>query len=193
MTTTVGIIDLVRMGVSYLFLGATAVAGLGCLGDWLVRTRRLSPFGATARFFRKTVDPLLAPVERRIVRAGGMPTAAPLWALLGVVILGVVIIVLLNVLRGAIVSLTLALAGGARPTLVLLAAWAIGLLQLALIVRVIESWISIAPGSRLVRWARALTEWMLRPLRSWIRPIGNIDITPMVAYLALWVVQALVF
>ena len=32
--------------------------------DWLVRTRRLSPFGAVARFFRRVVDPLIVPIEQ---------------------------------------------------------------------------------------------------------------------------------
>ncbi|HEX7547330.1 MAG TPA: hypothetical protein VF368_11430, partial [Gemmatimonadaceae bacterium] len=52
--------------------GLAVVLAVLCAVDWLVRTRKLSPFGAVARFMRTTVDPLLRPIERRVVRAGGL-------------------------------------------------------------------------------------------------------------------------
>ena len=52
-----------------LFWLAAALAIIA-LVDWAVRTRRLNPFGPVARFFRRVVDPMMAPVERRVVRAG---------------------------------------------------------------------------------------------------------------------------
>jgi len=64
----------------------------------------------------------------------------------------------------------------------LLIRWTIGLLQIALIVRVISSWVRISPYSRWVRWAFALTEWLLAPLRRIVPPLGMIDITPIVAF-----------
>ena len=67
-------------------LSVAVVFGVICLLDWAVRTRKISPFNAVARFCRSTVDPIIAPIERRIVRAGGAPASAPLWALAGVVI-----------------------------------------------------------------------------------------------------------
>jgi YggT family protein len=36
-----------------------------------------------------------------------------------------------------------------------------------------------------VRWSFTFTEWFLVPLRRIIPPLGMIDITPFVAYLAL--------
>ena len=47
-----------------MFEIAVVVLAVICLIDWLVRTRRINPFNPVARFFRSSVDPLLAPVER---------------------------------------------------------------------------------------------------------------------------------
>ena len=64
--------------------------------DWAVRTRQINPFSAVARFFRRVIDPMLAPIESRVVRAGGLPTQAPWWGLAAVVVVGVLMIVLLQ-------------------------------------------------------------------------------------------------
>jgi YggT family protein len=41
-----------------------------------------------------------------------------------------------------------------------------------------------------VRWSYALTEWFLRPMRGIIPLIGMIDITPILAYFLLGIVQS---
>src|SRR5579864_2513501 len=79
--------------------GIAAVIAVLCAVDWMVRTRRLSPFGAVARFMRNSIDPLLKPVERRVARAGGLPSNAPWWALATVVLAGIVLLSLLEFLR----------------------------------------------------------------------------------------------
>jgi YggT family protein len=181
------VIDVIR----YVFLGGAALTGVVCAGDWLVRTRRLSPFGVAARFFRKTVDPAIAPVERAVVRSGGLPTAAPLWTLLAVVIGGILVLSLLGFVRDNIVGLLSAVSSGPRAILALLVAWIIGVLQLALIVRVMASWVRISPYSRWIRWSFTLTEWLVAPLRRRLPPLGMFDISPIVAYAILWAVGAL--
>jgi YggT family protein len=74
---------------------------------------------------------------------------------------------------------------------ILLASWAFMILRLALIVRVLSSWLPIPPYSRWIKWTYPLTEWILRPLRSVVPPLGMIDITPVVAYFLLWLLQAI--
>jgi len=61
---------------------------------------------------------------------------------------------------------------------------------LALLVRVISSWLPISPYSRWIRWSYVLTEWMIAPLRRIIPLIGAIDITPIVAWFLLNIVQS---
>ena len=63
---------------------------------------------------------------------------------------------------------------------------------LALIVRVLASWLPISPYSIWIRWSYPLTNWILNPLRRIIPPLGMMDITPIVAYLLLaWVLEPL--
>jgi YggT family protein len=183
--------DQVILVVRYVFLGAAGLTGIVCAGDWLVRTRRLSPFGPAARFFRRSVDPAIAPVERAVVRSGGVPSSAPLWALLAVVIAGIIVLSLLGVVRDNVVLILRAAAFGPRALLSVLLGWTIGFLQFALIVRVIASWVRISPYSRWVRWSFTFTEWLVRPLRKRLPNVGMFDISPIVAWAILWAIGKL--
>ena len=55
-----------------LVILALSYASIVAVTYWAVRTRRLGPFSRVSRFFRTNIDPLMAPVERRVVRAGGL-------------------------------------------------------------------------------------------------------------------------
>lgn len=160
--------------------------------DWLVRTRRVSPFGAVARFFRRVIDPLIVPVERRVVRAGGLPASAPWWALVVIVLGGLVLLALLEFIRGQLAFAAAAGGVGARGVIAVIITWTFGILQLALVVRVISSWVRISEYSRWIRWTIPLTEWLLRPLRRLIPPIGGmIDLSPLIAFFVLVIAKSL--
>lgn len=192
MPSTLAALDAL-LGILRVVVFIVAAAALVIFGiDWLVRTRRLNPFGAVARFFRRVVDPLIVPVEQRVVRAGGLPSSAPWWALVVVVLGGLVLLALLEFVRGQLAFAAAAGGAGTRGVLAVLITWTFGILQLALIVRVISSWVRVSQYSRWVRWTIPLTEWMLRPLRNLIPPLaGTIDLSPLVAWLLLAVVERL--
>lgn len=174
-----------------LLLAAVVVAAGAALSH-AVHTRRLSPFGSAGRLVRGTIDPLFAPVERRVLRAGGRPTAAPWWTLAAVVVGGIVLISLLGFLRGQLLGATMALQAGGRGVLFLVLSWAFGLLRLALIVRVASSWFRISPHSPWIRWTFTLTEWLLRPIRQVVPTLGMVDLSPLVAYFALVLLEGVV-
>lgn len=183
----------VTLGVLRVAVFVIAVlAGLVALLDWLVRTKRINPFSRTARFFRSTVDPLLAPVERRVVRAGGMPTAAPWWTLVVVVVAGIVLLSLLGFLRDQLVLLSAAARSGPAGVARFLVSAVFRLLQLAIAVRVISSWVHLSPYSRWIRWSYTLTEPLLRPLRRIVPPLGMMDITPLVLWFGLAILHAVI-
>lgn len=177
-------------GLRVVFLVVAAVALAVCAVDWAVRARRISPFSALARFFRRWVDPMFAPIERQVIRRGGIPSMAPWWALGAVVVGGILVLVLLGFVRNQMATLATANAvRGGRGIAQVALSWAVGLFQLALIVRVIMSWIRVSEFSRWVRWAVVITEPLLRPLRRVIPNIGFIDITPIVAYFLVYLVS----
>lgn len=171
-----------------LFWLAVAVA-LVALLDWLVRTRRVRPFSALARFTRRYVDPLLAPLERRLVRRGALPSHAPWWALGGVIVGGLLLLALLGFLRNFASDVVFATSSPGRFGMAIVG-WAFAVLRIALIVRVISSWFQISPYSRWIRWSYVLTEWMLAPLRRVLPTFGPMDLSPLVAYLLLALLQS---
>ena len=183
-------LDAVRSALSVGFFAAGVALTLVCGVDWMVRTRRLSPFGRVSRFFTRSVEPLMAPVERRIVRAGGLPSSAPWWSLAAVVFGGIVILSLFDFVRGQIEGIAVASQQGSRGMLRLLISWTFAILQMALLVRVLCSWVRVSPYSPWVRWAFTLSEPILRPLRQIVPTLGMVDITPIIAYLLLGFLQS---
>jgi YggT family protein len=184
-SSVIAVLDVVLQVLRSGLFGVAAVLAVVFAIDWAVRTRRISPFSGVARFFRTSVDPLLAPVERQIVRAGGLPSSAPWWALALVVIGGIVLITLLEFIRSQLAMAFMAVDSGPRGLYRLFVSWTIGILQVALFVRVVSSWVQISPYSKWIRWAVALTEWFLAPLRQILPTFGPIDISPMAAYFLL--------
>jgi YggT family protein len=172
-----------------LFYVAVAAALLAAM-DWAVRTRRISPFSPLARFSRAVLDPMIRPMERVVVRAGGLPASAPWWALGAVVVGGLLLLQLIGAMAMLLYQLDAALM---RPTLLpwLIVRWALGLVTMALVVRVVSSWVRVSPFAWWVRWSYAATEWLLAPLRRVIPTFGPVDITPIVAWLLLAIVRAM--
>jgi len=177
-------IAVIRKGLLY---GGVFIAAI-CAFDWAVRTRRINPFNRVARFFRGSIEPSMAPVERMVVRAGGVPSSAPLWTLVAYAVFGIALIQLLEFLGDIIYQIVVV---SQQPSQIglLAASWAFGILKLALIVRVLSSWFPISPYSKWIRWSYVLTDWLIRPLRRLIPAIGMIDITPIIAWFIIALIQ----
>jgi len=176
--------------VAKLFFGLGVFAGVICLVDWAIRARKIPPFSAIARFFRRRVDPLMKPLASRVVGHGGQPASAPLWVFLGVAITGIVIVKLLGVGGGLLLQVS---AAASKPRLVptLALSWSFQFLIFALMVRVISSWLPVSPYSKWIRWSYRSTEWILAPLRKVIPAVGTFDVTPIAAYFLLVIVARL--
>lgn len=154
-----------------------------------MQRRVLNPFGRPARLVRGLTNPVLRPIERRLLRSGGNPQSAPWW-LIGIAIAGGIVVVELSQwLLRLVAGVRWAARGGAGTLSGFVAYWAVSLLMLALFVRVIGSWFGAGRYHPLMRpfwWA---TEWMLRPLRSVVPPFGPLDLTPLVAWFALMLLR----
>jgi len=192
MPTLIGAVATLTAFLRGAFLVGGVVLGAVAAADWAVRTRRLNPFGSVARFLRARVDPQLVGIERRVLRAGGRPTATPLWALMAYVIAAMLVLAGLEMIASLLRQAVMATTVGGAGLLLLAVRWTFGFFTFALLVRVISSWIPSFESSPWVRWSFGATEWMLRPLRAVIPSISVIDITPIVAYFALQLLQFLV-
>lgn len=192
MGSAIGGLDMVLGIVRLAILALAVLLALFCILDWLVRTRRVNLFGATARFTRTKIDPFLAPIERRVVSAGGNPVSAPLWALAAVVIGGILVVSLLDFIRAEVFGLSFAVQAGPRGIFRLIVSWAFDFLRIALLVRVVSSWLPVSPFSKWIRWSYVVSEPILKPLRQVIPTLGMIDITPIIAYFLIGFIQSAV-
>ena len=171
---------------------ALVFASIVALTHWAVRRRTINPFGAWPRLVRRLSDPVLLPVERRVIRFGGSPQDAPLW-LLGIVILGgLILLSLTNWLVGTIGSLGALAHASPRDWVRIVVGWAFSLVMLAIFVRVIASWFGVSEFRPWMRPLVFLSDWIIQPIRRLLPGTGMIDFSPMVAWLVLWVARGFV-
>ena len=171
---------------------ALAYASVVALTHWAVRQRKIGPFGAWPRLVRRASDPVLLPLERRVMRAGGSPQDAPLW-LLGIVIAGgLLMLSLLHWVIGMGGTVSAVFASGPRGWVRFLVSAGFSLVMACIFIRVIASWFGISPYRPWMRPVHLLTDWVVEPVRRLLPPMGMIDFSPMVAWLVLWVARGLV-
>ena len=190
MSSGLALFDQVLGAIRFALAVIAGIFAVFCVIDWLVRTRRVNLFGSLARFSRSKIDPILEPIERKVVRAGGNPASAPLWALAAVVIGGILLISILDFIRAEIMGLAFAVRSGPGGIFRLLVAWTFEFLQIAILVRVVSSWLPVSPYSAWIRWSYAVSEPILKPLRQVIPAMGPIDITPIIAYFLIAFIQS---
>jgi YggT family protein len=184
--------DALDIAVRSIVLLALAFAATIALTHWAVRSRRINPVGAWPRLVRRVSDPILLPLERRVISAGGNPQNAPLW-LLGLVIGGgLLLLSLTQWLIGTAAGLVLLAEGGVRVWMQVLLSAVFTILMTAILIRVIASWLGIGPYRIWMRPVYALTNWLIDPLRRILPPVGIFDFSPMVAWLVLYVVRGFV-
>ena len=184
--------DALDIAVRSIVLLALAFAATVALTHWAVRSRRINPFGAWPRLVRRISDPILLPLERRVINAGGNPQNAPLW-LLGLVIgAGLLLLSLTQWLINTAAGLVLLAQGGVRVWIQVLMSAVFTILMAAILIRVIASWLGIGPYRKWMRPVYALTNWLIDPIRRILPPVGIFDFSPMVAWLVLYVVRGFV-
>jgi YggT family protein len=171
----------------YTVFGLVALAAALALFSWLVRTRRVSPFGALGKTMRAVSDPVMRPVERRLVRMGGNPAHAGGWLIVITAVLGIVVMSFAGWLITTFETAQRAAQAGPRGTFMLIVELLYRVLSFALIVRVIAAWFGLFRYSKWIRPAYILTDWLVEPIRRVVPPLGAMDLSPIVAWLVLMI------
>ncbi len=175
----------------YVVFGVFALSALAALGSWLVKSRRVSPFGRLGRGLRAVTDPVVRPVERRLVRMGGNPVHAAWWLIVVVAVAGVIFLSLLGWALQSYQTAAWATEQGPREVLALIVNLAYNVFFFALVVRIVASWLGWFRYARWMRPVNALTDWLIKPIRRFVPPFGMLDISPLVALLVLWGLKSL--
>lgn len=150
----------------------------------LLQLVRADFYNPISQFLVKVTNPLLLPLRRVIPPLGKLDTASVVLALLAQMLAIVVILLVF----------------GARvPNVFTLLGWSvIGCLALvvniyffAIIINIILSW--IAPGSHhpAAQLLYQITEPVMQPFRRVIPPMGGIDLSPILVFLAISIIQVL--
>ena len=185
MTVFASLLAGTRYAVAILFFLSCVVA----LVYWAVRRGKLQPFGPVARAVRRLADPVMIPLERRVIRWGGNPQDASLWMIGIVLVIGLVLLSFLKWLFGIILYMQTLSGAGPRAWISFGLDLAYFVLIGALFLRVIGSWVGIGRYNRWMRIAYTLTDWVVEPIRRRLPGFGMIDFSPLVAWLALYILR----
>jgi YggT family protein len=147
----------------------------------------VNPFTWYAMSARRFSDPLLNPVRRAMMGFGFQPNFAPLVVILIAILLGWFAVqlaqALLSTAGGVIASLQeqrfIALVG-------YIIYGALSVYELLIFIRIIFSWGMVSYGNRVMRFLVRATDPLLVPLRRIIPPLGMMDISPIVAFILIW-------
>lgn len=151
----------------------------------------LNPFAWSARTIRRLTDPLIGPVRRALVGFGVDPKYAPLVAILITILLGWFSLQLVSSIANTIAGVLFSV--GSRAVVPILGYVLYGLLSLyslLIFIRIIFSWVTVSYSNRVMRLLVNATEPMLGPLRRIVPPVGTFDISPIVAFIIVWLFQA---
>jgi YggT family protein len=151
----------------------------------------LNPFGWASLTIRRLTDPFIGPVRRGLMGFGVDPKFAPLITILLTIVVGWFAMQLVanisNTLAGILFSFREGLFG---PLIGYVLYGLVSLYILLIFIRIIFSWGMASYSNRLMRFLVNTTEPMLGPLRRLVPLVGTFDISPIVAFLILWLIQA---
>lgn len=175
-----------------LVLALVVIAAIVAATHWAVKKGHLSPFGALPRTVRELSQPLVKPLERRLLQSGGNPVNAPYVLFIAALIGGLALLALVQWGIGTAFDLVASVAAGPRGIVAFVVNAITGILMAAILIRVVTSWFAVSPYSKPMRVIHRMTDWLIEPLRKVIPPLGMIDVSPLVAYFILYLVRALV-
>ena len=174
---------------------ATAVFIVGVIALMVVRlivdAMDLNPFGWISRTIHRLTDGLIIPVRGGLRNFGMDPKFAPLVVILLVILLGYFFQQLLRAIAETIVGVLVSVHDGAMISVLgYILYGAISIYILLIVIRIVFSWGRVSYRNRIMRFLFDVTEPLLGPLRRIIPPLGWIDISPIVAFIILWLFQA---
>lgn len=153
----------------------------------------LNPFAWTSRTIRRLTDPIISPVRRALVGFGVDPKYAPLVAILLAILLGWFSLQLVGSLANTIAGILHSLDRNAFvPIIGYILFGLLSFYSLLIFIRIVFSWVMVSRSNRLMRFLVNATEPLLQPLRRTIPLVGNFDISPIFAFVIVWLLQAAV-
>lgn len=153
----------------------------------------LNPFTWFAINVRRLSDPLINPVRRRLVSMGVEPKYAPLITILLVILVGWFAVQLASSICNTLAGIVFALQSKALVALIGYALFGLlGVYSLLIFIRIIFSWGMVSHRNVVMYFLVKTTDPLLVPLRRIVPTLGMIDISPIVAFILIWLFQGAV-
>jgi YggT family protein len=150
-----------------------------------------NPFGKIALLTRRLTDPIVAPIRRGLVGFGVDPKFSPLVTILITILLGWFVLQLVGSVANTILGILYSIqAQAVVPIFGYILYGMIDFYILLLLIRIVFSWAMIGYSNRVMRFLMNATEPLLGPLRRIIPPFGMFDISPIFAFIILWLFKA---
>ncbi len=151
----------------------------------------LNPFGWSSLTIRRLTDPFIMPVRRGLINLGVEPKYAPLVTILLAVLLGLFSLQLVSSMANTLAGILTSLREHAIvPVIGYVLYGLISFYILLIFIRIVFSWGMVSYTNRVMRLLVNATEPLLGPLRRIVPPLGTFDISPLVAFIILWLFQA---
>lgn len=186
------LLGFIRWGVTAVIVAGIVLILLRSLFNYL----DVNPFNWSARTIRRVTDPVLIPVRAMLRGFRLDPKVAPFIAVIFIVLIGYLVLLvaesILNTVGGVLYAVTSGRMGAPVAIIGYLLYGFLSLYTLAIFLRIIFSWIGMSYANRLMRFMVRATEPLLGPLRRSIPPVGMFDISPIVAFLIIWLCQTAV-
>lgn len=151
----------------------------------------MNPFNWFSRTTRRLSDPFIMPVRRGMMGVGVDPKFSPLVVILITVLLGWFFLQLTEEIANTLGGLVLSIGrANAISALGYILYGAVSIYMLLIFIRIVFSWGMVSHSNRLMRFLVNATEPLLGPLRRMIPPLGVMDISPIFAFIILWLLKA---
>ena len=151
----------------------------------------LNPFGWASRTLRRLTDPFVLPVRGGLRQVGINPKFAPLVVILISILLGYFLVQLVSTVAMTVSGVITSLQTGAIVSVFGFILYGLlSIYSLLILMRIIFGWGMVSYSNRIMRFLVDTTEPLLGPLRRMIPPLGPFDISPIVAFLILWLFQS---
>ena len=181
----------------FIYLGVVAIvlaAIVLILLRSLLKYMDVNPFTWSAITVKRLTDPVITPTRRMLVSMRIDPIATPLIVIIVIILLGFFVVQVSSGFLNTVAGIFLAISSGrgnAPAAIVGYLLYAlVGLYELIIFARIIGTWFSVSYANRTMRFLTQSTEPLLAPLRRAIPTVGTFDISPIIAFLICWLIQA---
>jgi YggT family protein len=172
--------------ISAIIVGVIVLMVLRLIADAM----DLNPFAWASRTIRRLTDGFITPVRGGLRKLTIDPKFAPLVVILIVILLGFFFLQLVGTIATTIAGVLVSVQSGAIVSVLGFILYGlISIYILFILMRIIFSWGMVSYSNRIMRFLVDVTEPLLGPLRRIIPPLGWIDISPIVAFIILWLFQ----